>query len=153
MLAFACVYDANSTQQIKCKLNLLNKIFWFWYILYFAFAVFTTRRDLKVIGFWFAKVFLFDWSIVDLQCCVNLCYTAKCFSYIYILFHILFHYGLSQDIEHSSLCYTTGLCLSILYIIICTVNPQIPSLSSPKLTLPLGNQKSILYVREFISVF
>jgi len=36
--------------------------------------------------------------------------------YIYILFHILFHYGLSQDLEYRSLCYTVGTCLSILYI-------------------------------------
>ena len=35
----------------------------------------------------------------------------------YILFHILFHYGLSQDIEYSSVCYTVGpCCLSSLYI-------------------------------------
>ena len=38
--------------------------------------------------------------------------------YIYI-FHIIFHYGLSQDIEYSSLCYAVGLCcLSILYIVV-----------------------------------
>ena len=35
----------------------------------------------------------------------------------YILFHFLFHYGLSQGTEYSSLCYMVGLCcLSILYI-------------------------------------
>ena len=28
----------------------------------------------------------------------------------YILFHFLFHYGLSQDIEYSSLCYTVEPC-------------------------------------------
>ena len=28
--------------------------------------------------------------------------------HIYTLFHILFHYDLSQDIEYSSLCYTGG---------------------------------------------
>ena len=28
---------------------------------------------------------------------------------IYILFHILFDYGLTQDIKYSSLCYTVGL--------------------------------------------
>ena len=40
--------------------------------------------------------------------------------YIYILFYILFHYGLSQDIDYSSLCYMVGPCyLSILYIIVC----------------------------------
>ena len=40
--------------------------------------------------------------------------------HIYVLFHILFHYGLSQDIEYSSLCFTVGpCCLSVLYIIVC----------------------------------
>ena len=35
---------------------------------------------------------------------------------MYILFKILFHYRLLQDIEYSSLCYTVGPCwLSILY--------------------------------------
>ena len=28
--------------------------------------------------------------------------------YIYILFQILFHYSLLQDIDYSSLCYTVG---------------------------------------------
>ena len=41
-------------------------------------------------------------------------------SVIHILFHILFHYGLSQDTEYGSLCNTVGpCCLSILYIIVC----------------------------------
>ena len=64
----------------------------------------------------------FNWSIVDLQCCVSFYYTAKGFSYayVYILFHILFHYGLAQDIEYSSLCSIVGpCCLSTLYIIAC----------------------------------
>ena len=40
--------------------------------------------------------------------------------YIYILFQILFHYSLLQDIEYSSLCCTVGpCCLSILYIVVC----------------------------------
>ena len=30
--------------------------------------------------------------------------------HIYILFHILSHYGVSQNIEYSSLCYTVGPC-------------------------------------------
>ena len=34
-----------------------------------------------------------------------------------ILSHVLFHYGLSQDIEYSSQCYTVGpCCLSTLHI-------------------------------------
>ena len=60
-------------------------------------------------------------SIVDLHCCIhtNFCCTAVWLSYIY-LFHILFHYGLSQDIEYNSLRYTIGLCsLSILCVTVC----------------------------------
>ena len=61
-------------------------------------------------------------SEVQLIYNVNFCWTAKWFSYTYIhiLFRILFHYGLSQDIEYSSLCYTVGsCCLSIFCIIVC----------------------------------
>ena len=37
-----------------------------------------------------------------------------------VLFQILFHYSLLQDIESSSLCYTVGpCCLSVLYIVVC----------------------------------
>ena len=39
-------------------------------------------------------------------------------SVMYIYSDILFHYGLLQDIEYSSLCYTVGpCCLSILYTV------------------------------------
>ena len=58
---------------------------------------------------------------------------------MYILFHILFQYGLSQDIKYSSLCYTVGpCCLSILYIIDCICYFQICNPSLPHLPFPLA---------------
>ena len=62
---------------------------------------------------YFFKFILFYSSIVDLQHFVNFCLTAQWFSYTYtcILFHILFHYGPSQNIEYSSLCYSRTLLL------------------------------------------
>ena len=40
---------------------------------------------------------------------VNFCCTAKWFiyTYMYLLFHILFHYDLSQDIEYVTVLYST----------------------------------------------
>ena len=54
------------------------------------------------------KIYL---GIVDLQYCVNFCCIADIQLYICIhFFHILFHYGLSQDIEYCSLYFTVGPC-------------------------------------------
>jgi len=40
----------------------------------------------------------------------------------HIFLYIFFHYGLSQDIEYSFLCYTVApCCLFILYIILCAM--------------------------------
>ena len=99
--------------------------------------------------------------IVDLQCRVNYCYTAKPFIYThihmlihtYILFHILFHYGLLHDNEFSiSLCCTVRpYSLPILYVIVYISNPKLPLHPSPT-CLPLGNHKSVLYVCEAVSV-
>ena len=54
--------------------------------------------------------------------------------YIYIstLFHTLFHYGLSQDIEYSSLCFAVGpCCLFNLCIIFASVIPNSQSTPLP----------------------
>ena len=83
---------------------------------------------------------LFYWSIVDLQCCVNSCCTAKWFSYtyIYVPFHILFHYDLSQSIAYSSMCYRVGpCCWSVLYILFASANPKLPLHPSPTHPSPL----------------
>ena len=84
-----------------------------------------------------------------------LCYFLLCSKVTQLyafLFDVLFHYGLSQEIGSSSLCYTVGPCLSILNVVGCIYQPQIPS---PSLFLPpllLGNHKSDLCVYESFSV-
>ena len=54
---------------------------------------------------------------VELVSCVQ---QSDSVIHIYILFHILFYYGLLQDVEYSSLGHTVGpCCLSILYVVVC----------------------------------
>ena len=77
----------------------------------------TKTRTFIIIILFFKNVFYE--SIVSLLICVNFCCIAKwlSYAYIYILFHTVFHYGLSQDTKYSSLCNTVGpCCLSILYM-------------------------------------
>ena len=74
---------------------------------------------------------LSNWShththTVDLQCYVSFFCTAKWLSYTYIhrhtymyFFHNLFHHGLSQDIEDSSLWRNVGPCLKVLVVQSC----------------------------------
>ena len=89
---------------------------------------------------WFFKI------IIDLQCCANssvhkVAYTTHThthththtflYTYIYIYIYmekdthtsfsyVNFHYGLSQEVSYSFLCFTVGPhCLSILNIIVC----------------------------------
>ena len=65
---------------------------------------------------WAIREASLNWSIVNSQCRISFKCTVKWFSYIYILFQIIFHYRLLQDNEYSSLCYVVGPpCLPILY--------------------------------------
>ena len=82
----------------------------------------------------------------------------------YILFHILFHYGLSQDIEYSSLCYPVGPCwLLILYNIYNSLHllkrirffymffsSPLSAPSSPNTAFLLSNIKHISHVYEYV---
>ena len=85
--------------------------------------------------------------------CEFLLYSKVILLYIYIhFFQILFHYGLLQVTEYSSLCYIVGpCCLSILCNSLHLLNPNSQSLPSPA-PLPLGNHKSVFYVCESVSV-
>ena len=103
----------------------------------------------------------FFWSLVGLQCCVNFHCTAKwsIIHNIYVLFH-LFHYGLLQDIGHSSLCSTLGpCCLSVLYrkAHVCSPQPPAPTLPQPpppwqpqvcSLCLSFTNLESLFFRNE-----
>ena len=65
---------------------------------------------------------------------------------------MFFHYALSPEAGYNSLYYTVELCcLSILNVIACIYQPQIPS---PSLSLPhhLGNRTSDLYICGSVSV-
>ena len=80
----------------------------------------------------FKKIFLLKYGCFIM--CQSLLYSkvTSC-THIDILLYILFHYGLSQDLHYSSLCYTLGPCLSIRNVVICIQLPQAPS---PSLSLP-----------------
>ena len=77
------------------------------------------------------------WSVANLQCSIKFFCTAMWISYTYknIFFSYSFSYGLSLNIEYSSLCYTVGLCcFSFLFF----PNSQ----SSTHHTFPHGNLMS-----------
>ena len=60
-------------------------------------------------------VFLLKYSWFKMLCSFFLYSKTQLCVHVWILFHILFHYDLPQDIEYRSLCYTVGpYCLPLL---------------------------------------
>ena len=57
----------------------------------------------------FISVYIYSLIIFTLQYCIGFA--------IYSLFHIIFHYGLLQDVEYRSMCYTVGPCFFHLFYI------------------------------------
>ena len=57
-------------------------------------------------------------------------------------FFFLFHYGLWEDTEYSSPCYTVGPCLSTLCMVVYICLSQTPNLSL-SLPFPFGNHKFV----------
>ena len=107
--------------------------------------------DWSIDSFFFL-IFLSNWAIVDLQCCVSGVQQSDSVIHISILFQILFPFGLLQNTEQSSLCYTVGPCwLSILNIVVCIWQSQTPSLSlpshlSPSVTISLFSKSVSLFL-------
>ena len=97
---------------------------------------------------------LFYWNTLHLQHCVNLCCTAKWFSYTHtyiFLFHILsimVYYRVLSII--SALDTRTLLCIhSICNNSLCLLTPNSQCIP-PSPHLPLGNHTSLLYVCESV---
>ena len=60
---------------------------------------------------------------------------------MYILIHIVLHYGLSQDIEYSSLFSTAGPCSSILYTTVCILEFSMSVMVSQSASLSSENSE------------
>ena len=75
------------------------------------------RRSLVGCRLWGHKELDMTEKLGHTHICINI-YVCVCVCLYF--FHILFPYGLSWDIEYSSLCYAVEPCfLSILYIMVC----------------------------------
>ena len=103
-----------------------------YYLLLFYFQETILLTQVHVFYYLFLKFLLkHSWFTV---LCQSLLYSKVIQLYTYILFNILFYYGLSHDIKYSSLCFIVELCcLSVLHIIAYS-------------THLLQNRKSVLYV-------
>ena len=61
----------------------------------------------------------------------------KAVIHIYVPFHILFHYDLSQDIEYSSLCYIYSETLLVTHLVYASL-PLLSQIPNPPFLHPLA---------------
>ena len=104
----------------------------------------TSLLQAETLSSFFKKTYFTEVQLIYNVVLISAVQRSDSVIHIYIVFHILFHYGLSQDIEHSSLCYTVGPCYNSLHLLIPDFQSILPSL--------LGNHKSVLYVCESVSL-
>ena len=90
----------------------------------------------------FVLFLIFEVQLIYNVVLISTVQQSESYIYVYmckIFFCILFHYGLSLDIEYNSLCYTIRpCCLFILCIVVCICKSQTPPNPS-SIPLPLGN--------------
>ena len=68
----------------------------------------------------------------DTVICTQLSIDTVTYTHVSILFQILFSFGVLQGIEQNSLCYIVDPCwLSILNIVVCICQSQMPNLPLP----------------------
>ena len=92
----------------------------------------------SVIDFFLKNLLKYSWFIMSVSA------QQQSDSVTHILFHILSHYGLLQDIEYNSLFYTGGHCLSTLSISLPLLTPKLINLL-PSSTYPPPWQPQVLF--------
>ena len=99
--------------------------FSFWVFLTFLFILLpkhsiSVYSFLNTIHFNTIRGFFFNWSIVDLQCCVSFWCRAEWFSYTH-------PYRLLQDIKYSSKCHSVWQYFLLVYHLYSSLNLLIPN--------------------------
>ena len=89
---------ATNTTLLPISSHFLTTVLTSLYLFYSFIIQLYIHRYYSLVHLKTFDVFLFYWSVVDLQCCISFTCTAKWFSYTYCIL-ILFSYRLSQNIE------------------------------------------------------
>ena len=135
--------DGNQTNTVKQSPINLNRY------------IFEKRSSANFFAWYWTNYFIsIFWSVVDLQCCVNFCYTAKWFGYTHIYtFFIFFSIMVYPRILNivPMLYIRTLLFFHSIRNSLHPPNPHLRCIPLPPRLL-LSNHKSILHVSESVSV-